>query len=328
MIHFNTTSTFPNPVHTILVTGGNGLVGQALQSLVNECTSIGMQSEHDHDKHLIHPKYLPNLLKERWVFVTRKDADLRDLTQTRQLFHEHRPTHVLHLAAYVGGVFHNQSQQATFFMNNLLMNTNMVLCAHEFHVQSMVSCLSTCIFPDICELPLTESHVHLGPPHSSNFGYAYAKRMMDIMNNVYHAQYKCHFTSVIPTNLYGPHDQFHLTQSHVIPGLIHQCYLADTELEIKGSGLPLRQFLYSLDFAKILVWVVREYQEITPLIIAGDLHDEVSIMDVAQTIAKHMKFKGTLKVNPSYTDGQYRKTASNAKLRSYLPDFQFTSLNQ
>merc|ERR1712137_379559 len=121
--------------------------------------------------------------------------------------------------------------------------------------------------------------VHNGPPHTSNEGYSYAKRMIDVQNRIYHRQYGCKFTSVIPTNIYGPHDNFNLEDSHVIPGLIHKCYLAkknNTPLTVWGTGSPLRQFIYSEDLAKLFVWVLREYDSVDPIILSVDESAEVS----------------------------------------------------
>ncbi len=118
------------------------------------------------------------------------------------------------------------NEPATLFQQNVLMNNNILECAKQFNVKKVVSCLSTCIFPDKTTYPIDETMIHNGPPHESNFGYAYAKRMLDIQNRAFNLQYNCKFTSVIPTNVFGPHDNFNLQDSHVIPGLIHKTFLA------------------------------------------------------------------------------------------------------
>jgi GDP-L-fucose synthase len=175
------------------------------------------------------------------------------------------------------------------------------------------------------------NQIHDGPPHESNFGYAYAKRLIDIQNRAYHEQHGCCFTSVIPTNIFGLHDNFSLEDSHVIPGLIHKCYLAKrdgTPLTVWGSGQPLRQFIYSKDLAKLIVWTARGYEEISPIILSVNEDAEVSIHDVAQMVVKAMGFQGSLVFDSSKSDGQFKKTASNAKLHKLLPDFQFTDIQQ
>ena len=211
------------------------------------------------------------------------------------------------------------------------MNDNILAMSQKHNVEKVVSCLSTCIFPDKTSYPIDETMVHNGPPHTSNFGYSYAKRMIDVQNKAYHEQYGCKFTSIIPCNVFGPHDNFNIQQGHVIPGLINKAYQAKkngTPFEIWGTGAPLRQFIYSLDLAKLTVWVMREYEEIDPIILATDEKDEVSIKDVAMMVLEASDFKGEVKFLTDKADGQFKKTASNAKLRKYLPNFEFVPTRQ
>merc|ERR1712180_25208 len=225
----------------ILVTGGSGLVGRAIQQVTSQDTRPG----------------------ETWVFLSSKDANLLSEAETRAVFEKHQPTHVIHLAALVGGLFANMKANCDFFRNNMKMNDHILELSHQFGVKKLVSCLSTCIFPDKTTYPIDETMVHNGPPHPSNFGYSYAKRMIDVQNKAYHEQHGCNFTSVVPCNVFGPHDNFNVLQGHVIPGLINKAYEAKkngTAFEIWGTGSPLRQFIYSL---------------------ATDEEDEVSIKEVA-----------------------------------------------
>ncbi|XP_060534398.1 GDP-L-fucose synthase [Cylas formicarius] len=294
----------------IMVTGGTGLVGKAIETVV--------QSE--------------NRVDETWIFVSSKDADLCDLDSTRRLFEKYKPTHVIHLAAMVGGLFHNMSHNLDFLRNNLHMNDNVLQMSYETGVRKVVSCLSTCIFPDKTTYPIDESMIHNGPPHPSNFGYSYAKRMIDVANKAYHEQYGCLFTSVVPCNVFGPHDNYNPESSHVIPGLIRKLFDTidnggDTFL-VMGTGKPLRQFIYSLDLARLFVWVLREYDEVEPIILSVDEECEVSIKKVAEELVKSFDFKGSIVFDETKADGQYKKTASNKKLRCYLPDFQFTPFSR
>ena len=257
--------------------------------------------------------------------------DICSEAETEAIFEKHRPTHVIHLAALVGGLFANMSANCDFFRNNMKMNDNILACSHKHGVQKLVSCLSTCIFPDKTTYPIDESMVHSGPPHPSNFGYSYAKRMIDVQNRAYHEQHGCQFTSIIPCNVFGPHDNFNVQQGHVIPGLINKAHAAKrdgTVFEIWGTGAPLRQFIYSLDLARLTVWVVREYEEIEPIVLATDEEDEVSIKDVAMMVLEAADFKGEVKFLTDKADGQFKKTASNAKLRKYLPNFKFVPTRQ
>ena len=115
------------------------------------------------------------------------------------------------------------------FESNIQINLNVLKCCYLFDVEKVVSCLSTCIFPDQTEYPITEKDLHNGPPHFSNDAYAYAKRMLDVHSCAYFQQYGKKFISVIPTNIYGEHDNYHLEDAHVIPALIHKCYLSKKE---------------------------------------------------------------------------------------------------
>jgi len=297
----------------ILVTGGSGLVGEALKKIATSPTEKA-----------VHPH-------EQWIFLSSKDADLRDAAQTEALFQKYKPTHVIHLAAFVGGLYRNMKYGVEFYRYNMAMNMNVLDCCHRYKVEKLVSCLSTCIFPDKTTYPIDETMIHNGPPHFSNEPYAYAKRMIDVQNRAYSKQYGCKFTSVIPTNIYGPHDNYHLEDSHVIPGLIHKFYLAKknrTNMVVWGSGAPLRQFIYSEDLANLFLWVLRHYDEPDPIILSVDEDAEVTIREVVEAIAEASGFEGKIEFDTSKADGQYKKTASNKKLRRYLPDFKFTPIRE
>ncbi|XP_073650447.1 GDP-L-fucose synthase isoform X1 [Tursiops truncatus] len=294
----------------ILVTGGSGLVGRAIQKVVADGAR------------------LPG---EDWVFVSSKDADLTDAAQTRALFEKVRPTHVIHLAAMVGGLFRNIKYNLDFWRKNIHINDNVLHSAFEVGARKVVSCLSTCIFPDKTSYPIDETMIHNGPPHSSNFGYSYAKRMIDVQNRAYFQQHGCTFTAVIPTNVFGPHDNFSIEDGHVLPGLIHKVHLAKSRgsaLTVWGTGRPRRQFIYSLDLARLFIWVLREYDEVEPIILSVGEEDEVSIQEVAEAVVEAMDFHGEVTFDTTKSDGQFKKTASNGKLRAYLPDFRFTPFKQ
>jgi GDP-L-fucose synthase len=295
---------------TILVTGGTGLVGMAIRQVIE------MEGKRD---------------DEEWVFINSKDADLANKEQTKALFQKVKPTHVIHLAAMVGGLFRNLKYNLDFWRINVMINDNVLYTCHELGVKKVVSCLSTCVFPDKTTYPIDETMIHNGPPHDSNFGYAYAKRMIDVQNKAYHLQHNRHFTAVIPTNVFGPHDNFNLEDGHVLPGLINKIYTSKKENKpfvVWGTGSPRRQFIYSLDLARLFLWVLREYPEIDPIILSVGEEDEVSIKEAAELIIAAMDFKGEVIYDTSKSDGQFKKTASNDKLRKYLPDFKFTPIKQ
>jgi GDP-L-fucose synthase len=294
----------------VLVTGGTGLVGKAIYEVVHR-----ELKESD----------------DSWFFVSSKDADLCDFESTKTLFERIRPTHVIHLAAMVGGLFKNLKYKVDFYRKNVLMNDNVMECSRIYGVEKLVSCLSTCIFPDKTTYPIDETMIHDGQPHDSNCGYAYAKRMIDVMNKCYNEQYGCNFTSIIPTNIYGPHDNFSIEDGHVIPGLIHKCYLAkkyNIDFHIWGTGKPLRQFIYSEDLAKLIIWTMKNYHSPEPLILSVDEEAEVSIADLSEHIADALNFDGYIIFDSNKADGQYKKTASNKKLRELVGEFQFVPIQE
>jgi len=293
----------------VLVTGGSGLVGKGIEAVLKD-----------------NPRK-----DETWVYLSSKDGDLRKLEDVKAIFEKHKPTHVIHLAAAVGGLFKNMRQKVEMFRDNVAINDNILLCCKDFKVAKCVSCLSTCIFPDKTTYPIDETMVHNGPPHHSNEGYAYAKRMIDVLNRSYNDEYGCKFTSVIPTNIFGPYDNYHLEDSHVIPGLMHKVYLAKQkgeDLTVMGSGKPLRQFIYSRDLAALFIWVLDNYDDQSPIILSVGEEDEVSIGDVARMVAEAMDFKGKLIFDTTKPDGQFKKTASNKKLLSLNPNVKFTPMKQ
>lgn len=291
---------------TLLVTGGAGLVGQAIQTLS--------------------PKYN----NYYFVFVRSRDFDLRSMEETRKMFRKYQPKIVIHLAACVGGLFKNMNHKVDMLEDNTLINFNVVKCAHEFNVERLLACLSTCIFPDKTTYPINEDMLHDGPPHTSNDAYAYAKRMLETHCAAYRENYGRDFKCVIPTNIYGPHDNYHLEDAHVIPALIHKCYLAKQNNDtfvVRGSGSPLRQFIYSEDLAELMLYFIHADFRGGNLILSVPEDQEVSIADVARQIARCFQYEDKLVFDETYADGQFKKTADNSRLREML-DFQFMSFEQ
>jgi len=289
----------------VLVTGGTGLVGCALQKVIAEGKEL-----------------------DEWIFVSSKDANLLNKEQVEQMFEKHKPTHVIHLAAKVGGLFANMKYKVDFFRENLYMNDNVMEACRKYKVEKLLTCLSTCIFPSkVDKYPIDESMLHQGAADKSNYGYAMAKRMVDVANHCYREQYGLNYISLAPGNLYGPWDNFTIEGGHVIPGLIHKCYLAkrdNADFSIWGSGKPLRQFLFAEDFARILLWIVKNYNDPETVICCTE--EETSIGDVADIIAKETEFKGKSVRDTSKSDGQFKRTVSNQKLMKLMPDFKFTPI--
>jgi GDP-L-fucose synthase len=288
----------------ILVTGGRGLVGEAIKNIVGSNNS-------------------------NYHFTNSNETDLNDYESCKKLFEKYKPSKVIHLAANVGGLFKNMNEKVEMFENNLIINYNVVKCSYEFNVEKFIGCLSTCIFPDKTSYPINETMLNNGEPHNSNYSYAYAKRMLEIHCKTYREQYGKNFMCIIPTNIYGPYDNFNLENSHVIPGLIHKCYIAkkmNKEFIVSGSGKPLRQFIHSNDLAKIIIWLLGNENYNESLIISPDEKDEISIGKIAELIAKEFDYIHNLKYNLEKSDGQYRKTADNSKLKKLYGELEFINI--
>jgi len=276
-----------------LITGGNGLVGSAIKS-----------------------DFKP----------TRYDVDLMNLDSIVNYLTENTIDFIIHCAAKVGGIKANSEHLGEFYYENIVMNTNILEAARIAGVKKVVSFLSTCVFPTYATYPLTPDQIHKGEPHPSNYAYAYAKRMLEVQSRAYRDQYGCNFVTVIPCNIYGPHDNYNLDSGHVIPSLIHKCYLAkqnNTNFEIWGTGNPYREFIYSKDVGHIVEWVLINYDDSKPLIISPD--EEICIATIAQEIAWRMGFEGNIVYNGEM-DGQFRKPSDNSKLRFLLPDYKFVPI--
>jgi GDP-L-fucose synthase len=270
-----------------VVTGGSGMVGSAFKRILP-------QAEY------------PNRLQ------------LEDMTRNAYYKGSFTDKQVIHLAAKVGGVKANTEQVANFYMENANLNERLLYSAHRSGATKVVSLLSTCVYPDApyINYPLTEDQLHLGPPHHSNFGYAYAKRMVDVMSRAYRQQYGCNFITAIPNNLYGENDNFDLENSHVIPALIRKVWEAKINKEPSvfcwGDGSPLREFTYSEDIARILLFLMENYDEPEPINIGNT--DEYSIKEVVEMICDILGYDGELEWQTDQPSGQYRKPSSNQKL--------------
>ena len=276
-----------------LVTGGRGLVGSAIDS-----------------------EYKP----------TRKAVNLADVSSIVQYITRNEIDSIIHCAAKVGGIKANSEHLGEFYYENIIMNSNVLEAARIAGVTKVVSFMSTCVFPDDAQYPLTSCQIHMGEPHPSNYAYAYAKRMLEVQSRAYRDQYGCNFITVIPCNIYGPNDNFNLDTSHVIPALIRKCYEAKengTDFEVWGTGKAYREFVYVDDVAKIVQWALENYDDPEPLIISPD--EEISIATVAQEIAWRVGYTDSIVYNQKM-DGQLRKPSDNSKLKSLLPNFKFTPI--
>lgn len=273
-------------MNNILITGGSGMLGTAFK------------------------KFIPDA-----IYISSKDYDLRHREQTNEMYAKYNPECVIHLASRVGGVLANMQHLGEYYYDNIMMNTNVLHGAKEHNVKKVLSCLSTCVYPDLATYPLTEDQIHNGAPHSSNYAYAYAKRMIDAQSRAYREQYGCNFISMVPNNLFGENDNFDLENSHVIPAMIRKIYEAkhtNEDVIMWGDGTPLREFTYIDDICRISLFLLNEYNNPEPINVgtAG----ERSIKEVADKIASYFDFTNDIIWDISKPKGQHRKPSDNSKL--------------
>jgi GDP-L-fucose synthase len=292
---------------TVLVTGGSGLVGQGIKSI-----SLHFQNQLE------------------FIFISSKQFDLTKSEQVEKMFETYKPNFIIHLAACVGGLFKNMNNKVEMLEKNLLLNYNVIHYSHVYKVEKLIACLSTCIFPNnILSYPVTEEMLHDGPPHSSNDAYAYAKRMIEIHCKAYRENFGYQFICVSPTNIYGPHDNFNLEDGHVLPVLIHRCFLAKQSKQkfiIRGTGAPLRQFIFSEDVGLAIVKILLTENVPDNIILSVPESQEISIAEVGNLIAKNFDYQDHIEFDNSYSDGQFKKTVSNKRLLTLFPDFKFVSV--
>lgn len=292
----------------LIITGSNGLLGQALIKSASE--------------------------KEIETYGhTRKEADLLNRTETHKYvsdiiewgYKTKVPDTLIHCAAKVGGVQANMNDNSGFFKDNLTINRNVLEACYNNDIKNVVSILSTCVFPDKVNYPLTTDQIDNGRPHDSNYGYAYSKRLLRYETEVYKNVTGNNWISVIPTNLYGAFDNYNLENGHLIPALIHKGYIAsqtEEDFNVWGDGTPLRQFVLSDDMADIILWSIDNWKEDRPLMAVNER--EYSIREVVSIIADRFNISDDrIKYDTTKPSGQHRKPA-----KSDVPNWDFTPLDE
>ena len=282
-------------VMSIVVTGGSGFLGTRLKEFQPE-----------------------------WTYLSSKECDLTDQKQTNEYFNDVKPDSIVHLAARVGGIKDNIENQAEFYYQNIMMNTNVLHAAKEAGIKRILSSLSTCAFPDhLKEYPFDESKLFSGPPASTNFSYGMTKRALQVQSMSYRKQYGLNFSTFSPSNIYGPLDHFGSTASHFIASLVHKVATAPegTTIELWGTGKPLRQQLYVDDLCNIIPILLDKHNTAFPIIVAP--FENLTIAEMAQILVKQTNKKLTLVFN-GMTDGQFRKDGSNKELMDLLSGLEFT----
>ena len=249
---------------------------------------------------------------------TSQEMDLRDQRAVTEFFQEEQPDYVFLAAAKVGGIVANNTYRAEFLYDNLLMECNVINEAYRAGVKKLLFLGSSCIYPKLAPQPLKEEYLLTGPLEQTNEPYAIAKIAGIKLCDAYRAQYGCNFISVMPTNLYGPNDNYDLQNSHVLPALLRKFHEAkengDTEVVVWGSGTPRREFLHTDDLADACLFLMEKYNE--PGLVNIGVGEDISIKELAELIKDIVGYKGTIVFDTSMPDGTPRKLMDVSKLHA------------
>jgi GDP-L-fucose synthase len=278
-------SIIMNKESRIYVAGHNGMVGSAIIRLLKD---QGYQNI---------------------IVKSSSEVDLRQQSSVNEFFAKEKPTHVFLAAAKVGGILANNKYRAEFLYDNLMISANIIHAAYVHKVAKLLFLGSSCIYPKLAPQPLKEEYLLSGELEPTNEPYAIAKITGIKLCESYRDQYGCNFISAMPTNLYGPNDNYNLETSHVLPALIKKFYLAKktnaASVEIWGSGNPLREFLYVDDLAEACLHLMLHYND--KLFVNVGSGKDISIKDLALTVKEVVGFDGNLTFDSSKPDGTPRK---------------------
>jgi GDP-L-fucose synthase len=276
---------------TTLVAGGTGLVGSAI---VRELKRVNKDV----------------------VGISSKDVDLLDRDKTFAYIKKINPTVIIDAAAKVGGIGGNNSFPVEFLTQNLQIQSNLMDAAHAAKTEKFVFLGSSCIYPRDCPQPIKEDYLLTGELEQTNSAYAIAKIAGIELIKSYRKEYGYKWISVMPTNLYGPNDNFDLETSHVLPALIRKFIEAKQnnkgEVTVWGSGTPLREFLHTDDFAKAVLLCMEKYDDAQQINVGSGV--EISILDLAHKIAEKVGFEGSIVMDSSKPDGTPRKVLDITKV--------------
>ena len=252
------------------------------------------------------------------IVRTRDELDLRNQSQVDRFFQEHRPEYVFLAAAKVGGIYANSTYPADYIRDNLLIQTNVIDAAYRSNVRKLLFLGSSCIYPKHAPQPMVEECLLTGPLEPTNEWYAVAKIAGLKMCQAYRAQYGFNAISVMPTNLYGPGDNFDLQNSHVLPALIRKMHTAKATgspvVEVWGTGTPRREFLHVDDLADACVRLMEIYDDPMPINVGWG--EDITIADLVRLIAEIVGFEGEVRYDTSKPDGTPRKLLDVSRLRA------------
>jgi GDP-L-fucose synthase len=283
----------------ILVTGGNGMVGQHLKTIRSDLSIFSSQ-----------------------------DWDLRNYKDANKIISQTKPDIIVHLAAKVGGIKAHIENPVEYFEDNLLINTNTLKASYNNKIKRFIGVLSTCAYPDVIDhYPMVEEDLHKGPPAPTNFGYGYAKRCLAVQIEAYNKQYKTKYQYLIPSNLYSEYENKNEKNSHFLNALVEKIIKSEQEgkkeITLWGTGKPLRQFTYALDLAKIISYIIDKDIIESFNISCPDNYSIHEMATIALAALGHEDWKINY-IHPEL-DGQYRKDVNIEKMKSSIKDNQITN---
>ena len=278
----------------ILVTGGNGFLGKQVV------------------------KFLEKINDVKIVIPTSKEFDLRNIENCKQVVKNIDV--VFHLAAHVGGIGLNREKPAELFYDNLMMGTQLLHEAKISGVKKFIALGTICSYPKFSSVPFLENDIWNGYPEETNAPYGLAKKMLLVQSKAYRQQYGFSSIVVIPTNLYGPEDNFDPSSSHVIPALIRKIFLAkknnSDEIEVWGDGTPTRDFLFVEDAANGIINAAKFYDNEEPLNLGSS--QEISIKHIVEQISEILDYEGSIKWNKEKPNGQPRRCVSYERAKEII----------
>ena len=283
-----------NKEAVVYIAGHNGMVGSAIHRLL-----------------------LKNGYKNIIVKST-KELDLKDEIAVKYFFNNNKIDYVFLAAAKVGGIMENKSKPAQFIYENLMIQNNVIHHSYLNGVKKLLFLGSSCIYPKLCNQPIKESYLMNGYLEPTNQSYAIAKIAGIQMCDSYREQYGCNFISAMPTNLYGPNDNYDLNSSHVLPALLRKFYEAKQNnlksVTLWGDGSPLREFLHVDDCASACYFLMENYNQAGPINVGTG--SDISIYDLALLIANKIEFEGVIKLDKSKPNGTPKKQLDVSKINS------------
>lgn len=246
------------------------------------------------------------------------ELDLRNQEAVAEFFETEQPEYVFLAAAKVGGIVANNTWRADFLYDNLMIESNVIHQAYKSGVKKLLFLGSSCIYPKLAPQPLKEEYLLSGSLEQTNEPYAIAKIAGLKLCEAYHDQYGCNFISAMPTNLYGPNDNYDLQSSHVLPALVRKFHEANeiesSEVVIWGTGSPLREFMHADDLADACVYLMKHYNDKVPVNVG--VGEDISIIQLAELIKELVGFKGRIVLDATKPDGTPRKILDVRKLHS------------